>query len=295
MAAPTTVVVTGASGGVGRAVARLYAERGARVALVARGKAGLDAAAREVRERGGLPYVYEADVADADAVEAAARGAEEALGPLDVWVNCAFASVFAPFTAITPAEYERVTSVTYLGYVNGTRAALARMLPRDHGTVVQVGSALGERSVPLQSAYCGAKHAINGFTSAVRLELLHRGSRVRVTVAQLPAVDTPQFTWVRSRLPRRPQPIPPVYTPETAARGVLRAADRPGRRQRWVGASTRATLLANRLAPALLDRYLARTGYASQQTDEPDGPRRDNLYAPVDDDRDHGAHGGLNR
>ncbi|WP_416970928.1 SDR family oxidoreductase [Streptomyces sp. 4F14] len=288
---PTTVVVTGASAGVGRAVARLYATRGARVALIARGRAGLDAAAREVTELGGRPYVAEADVADADAVEAAAGAAEAALGPLDVWVNCAFTSVFAPFTDITPEEYARVTSVTYLGYVNGTRAALARMVPRDRGTVVQVGSALGERSVPLQSAYCGAKHAVNGFTSSVRLELLHRGSRVRVTVAQLPAVNTPQFTWVRSRLPRQPQPIPPIYQPEAAARGVVRAADRPGRRERWVGASTRATLLANRVVPALLDRYLARTGYASQQTGASRPPGPDNLFAPADGERDHGARG----
>ncbi|MEX3102395.1 MULTISPECIES: SDR family oxidoreductase [unclassified Streptomyces] len=286
-----TVVVTGASAGVGRAVARLYAARGARVALIARGRAGLDAAARDVTELGGLPYVYEADVADADAVEAAAGAAEAALGPLDVWVNCAFTGVFAPFTDITPEEYARVTSVTYLGYVNGTRAALARMVPRDRGTVVQVGSALGERSVPLQSAYCGAKHAINGFTSSVRLELLHRGSHVRVTVAQLPAVNTPQFSWVRSRMPRQPQPIPPIYQPEAAARGVVRAADRPGRRERWIGASTRATLLANRVVPALLDRYLARTGYASQQVDAARTPGPDNLFVPADDEADHGAHG----
>jgi NAD(P)-dependent dehydrogenase (short-subunit alcohol dehydrogenase family) len=287
------VVITGASAGIGRAVARLYAERGARVALVARGEAGLEAAAKEVAELGGHPLIQQADTADPGQVEAAADTVERLLGPIDVWINCAFTSVFAPFTEITPEEYRRVTEVTYLGFVNGTRAALARMLPRDRGTVVQVGSALGERAIPLQSAYCAAKHAINGFTSSVRLELMHQGSNVHVTIAQMPAVNTPQFSWVRSKLPRHPQPVPPIYQPEVAARGVVFAADHPTRKQRYIGATTAATIWANRLAPALLDRYLARTGFGSQQTDAPAPPGRGNLYAPADSvpGTDHGAHG----
>ncbi|MFE5037484.1 SDR family oxidoreductase [Streptomyces sp. NPDC056683] len=287
------VVITGASAGIGRAVARLYAERGARVALIARGEAGLEAAAKEVAELGGHPLIQQADTADPGQVEAAADTVERLLGPIDVWINCAFTSVFAPFTEITPEEYRRVTEVTYLGFVNGTRAALARMLPRDRGTVVQVGSALGERAIPLQSAYCAAKHAINGFTSSVRLELLHQRSNVHVTIAQMPAVNTPQFSWVRSKLPRHPQPVPPIYQPEVAARGVVFAADHPTRKQRYIGATTAATIWANRLAPALLDRYLARTGFGSQQTDAPAPPGRGNLYAPADSvpGTDHGAHG----
>ncbi|MER6534997.1 SDR family oxidoreductase [Streptomyces sp. 900105755] len=287
------VVITGASAGIGRAVARLYAERGARVALIARGEAGLEAAAKEVAELGGHPLIQRADTADPGQVEAAADTVERLLGPIDVWINCAFTSVFAPFVEITPEEYRRVTEVTYLGFVNGTRAALARMLPRDRGTIVQVGSALGERAIPLQSAYCAAKHAINGFTSSVRLELLHQGSNVHITIAQMPAVNTPQFSWVRSKLPRHPQPVPPIYQPEVAARGVVFAADRPARKQRYIGATTAATIWANRLAPALLDRYLARTGFGSQQTDAPAPPGRGNLYAPADSvpGTDHGAHG----
>ncbi|MFD8810889.1 SDR family oxidoreductase [Streptomyces sp. NPDC059627] len=287
------VVITGASAGIGRATARLYARRGARIALVARGRDGLEATAREVTELGGLPSVHQADTSDAQQVEAAADAAEETLGPIDVWINCAFTSVFAAFTEIAPDEYDRVTAVAYLGFVNGTRAALARMLPRDRGTIVQVGSALGERAIPLQSAYCGAKHAINGFTSAVRVELLHRGSNVRVTIAQMPAVNTPQFSWVRSRLPHQPQPVPPIYQPEVAARGVLHAADHPRRKQRYIGASTAATILANRLAPAVLDRYLARTGFDSQQTAGPRPAGPDNLFTPADNPpaTDHGAHG----
>ncbi len=258
---PTTVVITGASAGIGRATARRYGRRGADVVLVARGESGLEAVADEVAALGGRPLVQPADMADPAQAEAVAAAAEREFGPIDVWINCAFASVFAPFDRITPDEYRRITDVTYLGFVNGTRAALARMLPRDRGTIVQVGSALGERSIPLQSAYCGAKHAINGFTSSLRTELLHRGSRVRVTVAQLPAVNTPQFDWVRNRLDHHPMPVPPIYQPEVAARGIMYAADHPRRKQYYVGASTVATIWADRLFPALLDRYLARTGY----------------------------------
>jgi NAD(P)-dependent dehydrogenase (short-subunit alcohol dehydrogenase family) len=289
-----TVVITGASAGVGRATARLFGRRGANVALIARGRAGLDAAAAEVEEHGGRALVLRADVADHRQVESAAEAAEAAFGPVDVWINVAFTSVFAPFTEIEPDEYQRVTDVTYLGFVNGTRSALKRMLPRDSGTVVQVGSALGYRSVPLQSAYCGAKHAINGFTASVRTELRHRHSRVHITTVQMPAVNTPQFSWVLSRLPRHPRPVPPIYQPEVAARAVLHAADHPRRKQYYVGASTVATILGQKAAPALLDRYLARTGFDSQQEPgKPSAGRANNLWHPADAEQgtDHGAHG----
>ncbi|MYS19400.1 MULTISPECIES: SDR family oxidoreductase, partial [unclassified Streptomyces] len=263
-----TVVITGASAGIGRACARLFAQEGDRVVLLARGRAGLDAAAAEVEALGGQALALPTDVADHRQVEAAADAAEEAFGPIDVWVNVAFTSVFAPFPEIGAEDYERVTAVSYLGFVNGTRTALSRMRPRDRGTVVQVGSALGSRSIPLQSAYCGAKHAVNGFTEAVRTELMHDHSQVRITVVQMPAVNTPQFSWVRSRLPRDPQPVPPIYQPEVAARAVVYAAANPRRKQYYVGASTVATILGNKVAAGLLDRYLARTGYDSQQTPE---------------------------
>jgi NAD(P)-dependent dehydrogenase (short-subunit alcohol dehydrogenase family) len=289
-----TVVITGASAGIGRATARLYGERGANVALIARGQAGLDGAVRDVEDGGGKALAISADVADFAQVQDAARQAEEFFGPIDVWINDAFTSVFSPFAEISAEEFRRVTEVSYLGFVHGTMAALALMRPRGQGTIVQVGSALGSRSIPLQSAYCGAKHAINGFTSSLRCELLHEGSGVHVTVAQMPAVNTPQFSWVRSRLPRDPQPVPPIYQPEMAARGVLFAADHPRRRQYWVGSTTAATVMANKFVPALLDRYLARTGYDSQQTGQQvDDRRPDNLYQPLDGPggRDHGAHG----
>jgi NAD(P)-dependent dehydrogenase (short-subunit alcohol dehydrogenase family) len=289
-----TVVVTGASAGIGRATARLFGKQGASVGLIARGRAGLDAAAQDVVSAGGKALPITADVADHAQVEAAAAEVERAFGPIDVWVNCAFTSVFAPFAEITPEEFRRVTEVSYLGFVHGTMAALTRMRARNAGTIVQVGSALGERSIPLQSAYCGAKHAINGFTSALRCELLHERSRVAVTVVQMPAVNTPQFSWVRSRLPRHPQPVPPIYQPEVAARAVLFAAAHPRRREYWAGASTVATILANRISPPLLDRYLARTGYGSQQTGERQERRGPgNLWEPLDgaSHRDYGAHG----
>lgn len=291
-----TVVITGASAGVGRAAALAFARRGADIGLIARGEAGLEAAAREVAEAGGRALPLPTDVADPHQVETAAAAVEERFGPIDVWVNAAFTSVFAPFTDIGPEEFKRVTEVTYLGFVHGTRTALSRMVPRDAGTIVQVGSALGQRSIPLQSAYCGAKHAVNGFTSSVRTELLHDKSNVRVTVVQLPAVNTPQFDWVLSRLPRRPRPVAPVYQPEVAARGIVYAADHPRRKQYYVGASTVATLLGEKVVSGLLDRYLARTGYEAQQTDEEAPPRQAaNLWQPVDgpDGRDHGAHGGF--
>jgi NAD(P)-dependent dehydrogenase (short-subunit alcohol dehydrogenase family) len=289
-----TVVITGASAGIGRATARLYGERGANVGLIARGQAGLEGAVRDVIAAGGKALAVTADVADYAQVEQAARKVEEFFGPIDVWINVAFTSVFAPFAELSAEEFRRVTEVSYLGFVHGTMAALARMRPRDHGTIVQVGSALGSRSIPLQSAYCGAKHAINGFTSSLRCELLHDHSGVRVTVVQMPAVNTPQFSWVRSRMPHHPQPVPPIYQPEVAARGVLYAADHPRRRQYLVGASTTATIVANKLAPALLDRYLARTGYRSQQTDrKADADRPDNLWQAADGagEHDYGARG----
>jgi NAD(P)-dependent dehydrogenase (short-subunit alcohol dehydrogenase family) len=288
------VVVTGASAGIGRAVACAFAAKGDRVGLLARGEAGLDGAVKDIERAGGQALAVPTDVADHGQVEVAAEQVEQTLGPIDIWVNVAFASVFAPFTQIRPEEFKRVTEVSYLGYVYGTRAALDRMLARDHGTIVQVGSTLAYRGIPLQSAYCGAKHAIQGFTEAVRCELLHQHSKVRITMVQLPAVNTPQFGWVLNRLPNRPRPVAPVYQPEVAARAVVHAADHPRRREYWVGGSTVGTLVANKLVPGLLDRYLARTGYEAQQTDQPADPGRPvNLWEPVDGrgGRDFGGHG----
>ncbi|WP_229071504.1 SDR family oxidoreductase [Actinoplanes sp. DH11] len=287
-------VVTGASAGIGRAVARRLAARGDAVALLARGEEGLEAAAEEVRRAGGTALPIPVDVADHAAVDAAADQVEKELGPIDLWVNDAFSSVFAPFLEIGMDEFTRTTEVTYLGYVYGTRAALSRMIPRDRGVVVQIGSALAYRGIPLQSAYCGAKHAIQGFTESVRVELLHDKRNVHVTMVQMPAVNTPQFRWVLSRLPRNAQPVPPIYQPDLAARAVEFAADHPKRREYWVGGSTALTLAANAVAPGLLDRYLARSGYDSQQTPDPrpeDQPA--NLWSPADGPggQDFGAHG----
>jgi len=288
------VVVTGASAGVGRAVAREFGGCGDAVALLARGQAGLDAAASDVRSVGGTALALPVDMSRADDVAAAAERIERELGPIDIWVNAAFASVFAPFMEITAEEFRRVTEVSYLGFVHGTRTALDHMLPRNSGTIVQVGSALAYRGIPLQSAYCGAKHAIQGFNESVRCELLHQRSGVRTTMVQLPAVNTPQFDWVLSRLPGKPQPVPPIYQPEVAAAAVRYAAEHPRRREYWVGASTAATLLANAVVPGWLDRYLAKTGFSSQQRDERAEKNRPvNLWEPLDrsDGRDFGAHG----
>jgi NAD(P)-dependent dehydrogenase (short-subunit alcohol dehydrogenase family) len=289
MAHREVVVVTGASAGVGRATSRLFAARGADVALLARGHDGLAGAAKEVEAAGGGALVVATDVADAGAVEAAAQRAESELGPIDVWVNVAMTTVFAPAWEISPDEFRRATEVTYLGAVHGTLAALRHMRPRDRGTVVNVGSALAYRAIPLQSAYCGAKHALRGFTDSVRTELVHERSGVWVTSVHLPALNTPQFGWCLNKLPKHPQPVPPIYQPEVAAAGIWFAAHHR-RREVWVGSPTVATILANRVAPGLLDRYLGRTGFDAQQTDQPSPPDRPvDLYEPVAGD--HGAHG----
>ncbi|MFG2786201.1 SDR family oxidoreductase [Streptomyces sp. NPDC048419] len=286
------VVVTGASGGVGRATAQAFAARGDRVALLARGREGLAAAADEVQRSGGEALVVPVDMADAKAVQDAAQQVVDTFGHIDVWVNNAFSGVFAPFTEVTPDEFRRVTEVTYLGCVFGTRAALHHMLPRDRGTIVQVGSALAYRGIPLQSAYCGAKHAIQGFNESLRCELLHSGTGVRTTMVQLPAMNTPQFDWVLSRMPGRARPVAPVYQPEVAARAVVHAASHARRREYWVGGSTVGTLVANAVVPGLLDRYLARTGFDAQQ-DKGEHGELGNLWSPADGPhgRDFGAHG----
>jgi short-subunit dehydrogenase len=284
-----TVAITGATAGVGRATVRAFARRRARIGLMARGVDGLKAAAAEVRAAGGEALPLPTDMADADAVESAAEAIERQFGPIDIWVNCAMATIFAPLHQITPEEYRRATEVTYLGFVYGTMAALKRMRTRNRGTIVQVGSALAYRSVPLQAPYCGAKHAIRGFTDSLRSELLHDGSGVHVTMVQMPALNTPQFDWARNKMPRRAQPVPPIYQPEVAAEAIVYAAY-AGRREIYVGGSTLAAILANKIAPGLLDRYLASHGYSSQLTNQPENPNApDNLFTPVGGD--HGAHG----
>ncbi len=277
------VVVTGASAGIGRAVARAFARRGDAVSLLARESARLGEARAEIEKLGVEALTLAVDVADAAAVEDAAHRTEETLGPIDVWVNNAMVSMLAPLDRITAEEFRRITEVTYLGSVWGTMAALRRMRPRDRGVVVQVGSTLAYRGVPLQAAYCGAKHALQGFLESVRTELQHDGSAVRVVMVQIPAMNTPQFEWMRSRMPRRPRPVAPVYAPELAAKAVLEAAESP-QADLLVGWPTLVALAANSVAPGLVDRYLATTGYNAQQTDEPEpaGGRPDNLFAPVE-------------
>jgi short-subunit dehydrogenase len=285
------VVVTGASAGLGRAIARAFACRGDHVAALARGRDRLAAVEDEITAAGGRALVVPTDVADFDAVQAAARRVEAELGPIDVWVNNAMTSVFAPFADIDASEFERVTAVNYLGFVYGTMAALHHMLPRDRGTIVQVGSALAYRSIPLQSAYCGSKHAVLGFTASVRTELMHDRSGVHITMVQMPGMNTPQFSWVRSKLPGHPQPVAPVYQPEVGARAVVHAADHPNRHDYHVGLSTSLTVLGNKVAPGLLDRYLAATNYRAQQMPAPPAPTNvdGNLCEPVAGD--FSAHG----
>jgi len=283
------VVITGASAGLGRATAREFGRRGAKVGLIARGVEGLQAAKREIEAAGGKALVLPLDVADANAVENAAAAVEQEFGPIDIWVNNAMASVFSPVKETQPDEYKRVTEVTYLGVVYGTLSALRRMLLHDRGTIVQVGSALAYRSIPLQSAYCAAKHAIAGFTDSLRCELIHDKSKVRVTMVQMPALNTPQFGWVKSRLKHKAQPVPPIFQPEVGARAIYWAAHH-SRREIYAGWPTVEAIIGNKVAPGLLDRYLGKTGFASQQTCQPEDPNRpNNLWKPVNGDR--GAHG----
>ena len=284
------VVITGASAGVGRATVREFARHGAHIGLIARGREGLEGAAREVESFGGRALVLPVDVADAEAVQAAADRVERELGPIDIWVNDAMASVFSPIKEMTAEEFKRVTEVTYLGYVYGTLAALKYMLPRDRGTIVHVGSALAYRSIPLQAAYCASKHAILGFFASLRTELIHDRSNVHTTMVQMPALNTPQFGWVRSRLPHKAQPVPPIYQPEVAARMIYYAAHHPQRREYYAAWSVVKAIFGNKLVPSYADRYLAKHGFDSQQHDGPEDPHRpDNLYQPLPGD--HGAHG----
>ncbi|HWE62088.1 MAG TPA: SDR family oxidoreductase [Chloroflexota bacterium] len=289
---PEVVAITGAAAGVGRAAAVAFARRGARIGLIARGGPGMDGlegAKQDVEAAGGQAVILPADVADATQVEAAAVKLEEAFGPIDVWVNVAMASVFSPFKEMTADEFKRTTEVTYLGQVYGTMAALRRMIPRNQGSIVLVGSALAYRSIPLQSAYCGAKSGIRGFIDSVRCELIHDGSNIRICMVQMPALNTPQFSWVKSRLSNNPQPVPPIFLPEVAAEAIYFAAHHK-RRELYVGFSTIKACVANMLAPGLLDVYLARTGYQAQQTGQPANPNRPhNLWEALPGD--HGAEG----
>ncbi len=286
---PEIVVVTGASAGVGRATVRAFAKNGAHIGLLARGQDGLDATRREVEEAGGKAVVVPTDVANARQVEQAAEAVEQQVGPIDVWINNAMTSVFSTFWDMTAEDFHRVTEVTYLGVVYGTMAAIKRMRPRNRGSIVQVGSALAYRGIPLQSAYCGAKHAIQGFTESLRCELLHEKSDIRLTMVQLPALNTPQFDWVKSNLPRRSQPVPPIYQPEVAADAIYWAAHN-NHRELQVGTSTVKVILGNKVFPGWGDEYLAEHGFDSQMTDEPKDPNRPhNLWEPVPGD--HGAHG----
>ena len=283
------VVITGASAGVGRATAQAFGRRKARIGLIARGRAGLEGAKREIEAAGGQALVLPLDVSDHDAVEQAAGEVEKAFGPIDIWVNNAMLSVFSPIMQMQPDEYRRVTEVTYLAYVWGTLAALRRMKPRDRGVIVQVGSALAYRGIPLQSAYCAAKHAVQGFHDSLRCELIHDHSKVRVVMVNMPALNTPQFRWVKSRLPRKGQPVPPIFQPEIAAEAIVWAAYSK-RREVNVTAMTSAVVIGNNFVPGFADHYLARNGYDSQMTEEPEDPNRpDNLWGPLPGD--HGAHG----
>ncbi len=286
---PEVVVITGATAGVGRAVVREFAKRKASIGLIARDRNRLQAAKEEVEQQGGKALALSVDVANAEEVHEAAERVERELGPIDIWVNNAMTTIFAPISEIQPNEYKRATEVTYLGCVYGTMAALKHMLPRDRGAIVQVGSALAYRSIPLQAPYCGAKHAIVGFTDSLRCELIHNHSKIHVTVVHLPAMNTPQFSWCRTRLPRHPQPVPPIFEPEVAARAICWAAHHK-RRELFVGAPTVVAIYGQDVAPAFADKYLGRTGYDAQQTSEPVSSNRpDNLFEPAPGD--YAAHG----
>ncbi len=287
-----TVVVTGASAGVGRAIACRFGRAGARVGLIARDASSLTEVKREIEKSGGSAYIAVADVADAEAVANAAREIEQQLGPIEIWINDAMVTVFAPVSEISPAEFRRVTEVTYLGAVHGTMAALHHMQPRNRGTIIQIGSALAYRGIPLQAAYCGAKHAIRGFLDSLRTELLHARSAIKVVMMELPAVNTPQFDWARTHMQRQPRPVSPVVQPEAIAEATYRAALKP-RREYWIGWSTVKVIIGNMLLPSLLDRYLAKSAFAAQE--RPllvSKDREDNLVAPVHAlHRTHGSFG----
>jgi NAD(P)-dependent dehydrogenase (short-subunit alcohol dehydrogenase family) len=283
------VVITGGSAGIGRATARAFARRGARLGILSRGQEGLEGTRQEVEALGGQALILPTDVADHKQVEDAAEKVEDAFGPIDIWINNAMVSVLSPIKDMTAEEFRRVTDVTYLGYVHGTLSALRRMLPRDRGVIIQVGSALSYRAIPLQSAYCAAKHAVKGFSESLRSELIHDGSRIRVTMVHLPGVNTTQFGWIKCRLPFHPQPVPPIYQPEVMARAIVWAAHND-RRELWVGIPTVKTILGERCIPGLLDHYLADVAYSGQQSNIPIDPdRQENLWTPVAEDR--GAHG----
>ena len=286
---PEVVVITGASAGLGRAIVRRFAEDGAHIGLVARGLDGLEGTKRDVENLGGKAIIIQGDVADPATTERAAQMVEDEFGAIDVWINNAMVSVFSPIKEMQPEEYKRVTEVTYLGVVYGTLAALKRMLPRDKGVIVQVGSALAYRGIPLQSAYCASKHAMNGFMDSLRSELIHDKSNVRASAVQMPAMNTPQFGWVKSRLPNKPQPVPPIYQPELGAEAVHFVAHN-NRREMYFGYPTVEAIVGNKIVPSVGDWYLGKGGYESQQTDEPvDANRQTNLYEPIPGD--HGAHG----
>ena len=279
------MAITGATGGVGRVTAWEFAKQGAKVALIARGTLQLNATVEEVKNYGGVPLAIAADVADAAAVEKAAEEIENKLGQIDVWVNNAMNSVFASFKDIKPEEFKRVTEVTYLGQVYGTMSALKRMLQRNKGAIILVGSALAYRGIPLQSAYCGSKHGIQGFYDSLRCELLHQKSSIKVCMVQLPAMNTTQFGWVLSRLPKKPRPMGKVYQPEVAARAIVFAAQH-NRRSVWVGFPTYKAIIGNKIAPWYADWVLSRNGIKGQQTDEPEDPnRKNNVWQPVPEDR----------
>jgi len=284
------VVVTGASGGAGRAAAIAFAKRGCRLTLLARGRAGLEGAKADVENAGGKALIVLTDVADANAVEAAAEQAEREFGPIDVWVNNAMATIFSPFSEVTPEEFRRVTEVTYLGQVYGTMSALKRMRAADHGTIVNVGSALAYHGLPLQAAYCGAKFAIRGLTESIRSELIREGSHVRLSFVVLPALDTPQFDWARNKLADAPRPVPPVHDPEVAAAAILQAAD-SAPRELVVATSSLEVMAGSAAAPGYLDRMLAGRGWSGQFSGEPATDRPDNLFEPADEETDFGSRG----